>query len=78
MVEEMIDYWEFHYWSKHVPNDSVHDLIALVRLCATQFKSVIDYTLPSEYKNAFDSEEYTVQFIQEHDSALVTIKHIGD
>lgn len=74
----MIDFWEFHYWSEHVPNDGLDEVIYLVRLCAEAYKTMVDYLLPKQYVGRLNPYEYRVEIVEKPYHTEVIINRTGD
>lgn len=73
----MIDFWEFHYWSEHVPNDALEEVITLVKHCADMYKTMVEYLLPQQYKGKLNTDNYQVEINEKPYHTEIAINFIG-
>lgn len=73
----MIDMWETTYWSEHVPNDAVPELLALVRLCSDIYKLMVDHLMPDNWAPMVTTDGYTVEIKEAPLQTYVYINNKG-
>lgn len=77
MLFEMEDFWESTYWSEHVPNDQLHEVLELVRTCASYYKEEIERHISPELLYRFRHEDWVVKTLREHNHLTITIEYKG-
>lgn len=73
IMDEMISYWDFVYWCKHVPNDSLEEVISLVKMCAEAYHIMIDYLISEDTLFELSENKCNIKVIENEHNTVVEI-----
>lgn len=72
MLHELKEHWEFHYWSEHVPNDSVEEVSVLIDECAKLYSELLMHLMPPKAAGTLSPIDYYFK-IKEHSTYTTVV-----
>lgn len=81
MLNELIDIWERAYWSEHVPDDSLSELLSCILESSKIYRDLVFYILDKEILEMIDDLTHyaVVKIYQYHTTVhLIPLETIHD